>query len=291
MIGGRPRIAINDGRGFIDFGAVLEARGIPSEITGTDPARRLIRMMKRGMLEEDYIAEHLRWAQTSGKDYRFDTGGLTPMLPLRPCKIICVARNWETHAREGGHELPERPIYFAKTENCAIGPGIPIPLPKNIGRIDHEGELGVIICRNARRVKSAEAAKYILGYTVVNDITARELQHELAQQSWPWYAAKSIDSFAPIGPYIVTKSEAEPLNKKRIRVTVNGEIRQDGNLDDMHWKVPDLIEEITRFITLEPGDLIATGTPSGVGPIKSGDNVEVAIDGIGRLSNPVIEFE
>ncbi len=287
MISGRPTVAVDDGQGFVDLGAILEKRGIRSEIIGTDPERRLIRMMKRGMLDEAFLDEHLKWGRASGYNWNLDTQGLTPLLPFRPGKIVCVARNWESHAKEGGHPFPDRPVYFVKTENCAVGPGIAIPIPMNVGRVDHEGELGVVIGRRARSIPSADAHRYILGYMVVNDVTARELQHDLSKQSWPWYAAKSMDGFAPIGPYIVTRGEVEPLNGKRIKVTVNGQIRQDGSIDDMHWKVPQLTEAITEHITLYPGDVISAGTPSGVGPIKPGDEVVVTVDGVGSLSNPV----
>lgn len=286
-IGGRPTVAVDDGRGFVDFGAILEKRGIRSEITGTDPERRLIRMMKRGMFEEAFLSEHIRWGISSGYNWKIDTQGLTPLIPFRPGKIICIARNWESHAKEGGHPLPDNPVFFAKTENCAIGPGIAIPIPENAGRVDHEGELGVVIGRRTRRVSASDALRYVVGYLVINDVTAREMQHELSRQSWPWFAAKSMDGFAPMGPFVVTRNEVEPLDGKRIKVSVNGEIRQDGSIDDMHTKVPQLIEAITEHITLYPGDVIATGTPSGVGPINPGDEVVVSIDGVGELVNMV----
>ncbi len=287
MIGGRPTVAVDGGEGFVDYGAVLEARGMGAEITSSNPERRLIRMINRGTLDEEFIAEQLNWARAYGGKWRVNVEGLTPLLPLRPCKILCVARNWESHARERGHRLPDRPVYFAKTENSALGPGMSILIPDGVGRVDHEGELGVVIGRRGRRVKAEDAERHIIGYTLINDVTARDLQHQLSRRSWPWFAAKSMDTFAPLGPFIVSRREAEPLTGKRIRVTVNGELRQDGALDDMHWKVPDLIEEISRYITLEPGDVIATGTPSGTGPLEPGDEVKVSIDGIGELVNRV----
>ena len=291
LIKGRPAVAVDGGEGFVDFGAILEARGWRSEITGADPERRLINMLRRGMLDEDFILEQMEWLPKSGQSarWRLEVDGLAPLLPLRPPKIICLARNWVSHAREQGHELPDRPVYFAKTENAAIGPGEPIRIPGGIGRVEHEGELGVVISNRASGVAAGDAGKFILGYTIVNDVTARELQRDLAREGRPWFAAKSMDSFAPIGPWIVTRSQMEPLSSKRIRVAVNGELRQDGILDDMHWGVEQLIEAITRYITLRSGDIIATGTPSGVGELKPGDEVVVEIDGIGQLVNPVVE--
>ncbi|MCF7810623.1 fumarylacetoacetate hydrolase family protein [bacterium] len=223
----------------------------------------------------------------NGKNFSLNVEGLTPLLPLMPGKIICIARNWAAHAKEGGHETPENPVYFAKTDNTAIGYGETIPLPQGLGRVDHEGELGVVILKQAKKVKAADAGKFIFGYTIVNDVTARAFQKELAATGRPWYAAKSMDGFAPIGPAIVLRNEAEPIDGKRIKVTVNNEIRQDGTVDDMIFKVPELIEAITKHVTLNPGDIIATGTPAGVGELHEGDEVAVEIDGIGRLVNPV----
>lgn len=288
LITGSQVVAVHSGDGFIDYGALLESRGIRSEITGTSPERRLIRMINRGLLEESYIRENISWAKSAGRKFALDTAGLTPLLPLRPSKIVCIARNWRSHAQERGHDLPDRPIYFVKTENCVIGPGVPIPVPTDVGRVDHEGELGVVISRKAQRIKAEDASRFIHSYTVINDVTARTLQHDLSRQSLPWYAAKSMDGFAPLGPFLVLPGEAEPLTGKRIVVKVNGETRQDGSLDDMNWKVPELLETVTRYITLEPGDMIATGTPAGVGPIQPGDEVTVEISGIGQLKNPVI---
>ncbi len=291
LISGRPAVAVDGGEGFVDFGAILEARGYRSEITGADPERRIIGMLKRGCLEETFIEGQLSWTRKSGRDFSLAVEDLTPLLPLRPPKVICLARNWASHTREQGHELPDQPVYFAKTENAAIGPGEPIRIPRGVGRVDHEGELGVVISRRASRVPAENAERFILGYTIVNDVTARGLQRDLAREGWPWFAAKSMDTFAPIGPWIVSRREMEPLSGKRIRVTVNGELRQDGALEDMNWGVGDCIEAITERVTLGPGDIIATGTPSGVGELKAGDDVMVEIDGLGRLVNPVVEVD
>ena len=290
-IEGRPCIAVDGGDGYVDFGAIIEAHGFRSELTGKDPERRIIRILSRGMLDETFIREELDWAKRSGNYCFLDVEGLTPLLPLRPGKIICIARNWAAHAKEGNHETPDEPFYFAKTENSAIGYGEKIPLRAEIGRVDHEGELGVVISKKASRVSNEETSSFILGYTVINDVTARALQRELAGEGRPWYLAKSMDGFAPMGPCIVLCNEAEPLKGKKIRVMVNGEIRQDGSIDDMIFKVPELIEAVSRYITLMPGDIIATGTPAGVSELYDGDEVAVEIDGIGRLVNPVEKID
>lgn len=283
----RTSIAVNDGDGWIDYGALLEFQGINLEILELEADRHLTHMLKWGLLERDYIRKSLNAVDSENDEFQLNEKVFKPLLPLRPGKIVCVARNWEDHAKEGGHDLPDNPVIFVKTENCAIGPNESIFAPSELGRVDHEGELGVIIGRKASRVKAKDAGKYIHSYTIVNDVTARAFQRKLAENGWPWYVAKSMDNSAPIGPWLVMPDEAEPLTGKRIRVTVNGEIRQDGSLDDMHWKIPELIEAITKYITLNVGDVISTGTPSGVGPITDGDTVEVKIDGIGTLTNPV----
>lgn len=287
MLSGRPTVVVDAGDGFMDIGAILEKRGYSSETSGVDPERRLVRMLKRGLLDPDFLQEQIQWAKRAGFKAGVNTAGLVPLLPLRPSKIVGMARNWKTHAQEGGHRLPDRPIFFAKTENCAIGPEVPIKVPNELGRVDHEGELGVVISRKAVAVKAEEADKFILGYLIVNDVTARDLQHALAADGYPWFQAKSRDTFAPLGPWIVTAEQMHPLQDKRIRVTVSGEVRQQGKLGEMHFSVPEIIAAVSAQVALFPGDVVACGTPAGVGPLKPGDTVKVAIEGIGELANPV----
>ncbi len=284
---GFPVLAVDDGDGYVNYGAILEARGIRLGITGTDTGHYPAFLLAVGLLDPEFIRTHLRWASESGKDFSLDAANLAYRLPMTPGKIVCVARNWEEHAKEGGHSLPEHPVIFVKTSNCVIGPGDAIPYPNGIERVDHEGELGIVIGRQMTKIKAAGAPAFIHSYTIVNDVTARSFQKRLAGNKWPWYAAKSMDGFAPTGPILVTPDEFEPIEAKRIKVTVNNETRQDGSIAGMHWKPPELLEYITQYITLYPGDLVATGTPPGVSPIKTGDQVAVEIDGIGRLVNTV----
>ena len=283
----RTSIAVNDGSGWIDYGAILEYQGISLTALEIDADQFIIHLLKSGELEPEIIRNNIDIFNTDNESFSIQENELTPILPLRPGKVVCVDRNWEDHAKEGGHNVPENPVIFVKTDNCPIGPNEPIFAPSDLGRVDHEGELGVVIGRKVSRVKADSALKYVHSYTIVNDVTARAHQRMLADHGWPWFVAKSMDNSAPIGPWLVTPDEAEPLDGKRIRVTVNGELRQNGSLDDMHWKIPELIEAISRYITLNVGDVIATGTPSGVGPIQEGDIVEVTINGIGVLTNPV----
>ncbi len=204
--------------------------------------------------------------------------------PVVPSKIVCVARNYARHARELGHQPPPEPLLFLKPPSAVIGPEAPLVLPRNVGRVDFEGELAVVMRKRARHVSPSEAAGMVLGYTCLNDVTARDIQ----QREKTFTRAKGFDTFCPIGPWIVTGISPQG---RRIQTRVNGHIRQDGNSADMIHSVWDLVAFASSIMTLEPGDVLATGTPSGVGPLHPGDRVEIEIDGIGILSHPVIEEE
>jgi len=202
------------------------------------------------------------------------------LAPCTPTKILCVGRNYAAHAQELGNEVPTRPLLFFKPPSAVIGPEEEIILPMS-SLVHHEAELAVVIGKRCRNVSAAKAMDVILGYTCLNDISDREAQ------KWEknWVRAKGFDTSAPIGPMIVTKDEIDgPFH---VMLRVNGETKQDGSTRDFIFPIPVLIEEISTYMTLEPGDVIATGTPAGVGPLSAGDVVEVEIDGIGILRNPV----
>jgi 2-keto-4-pentenoate hydratase/2-oxohepta-3-ene-1,7-dioic acid hydratase in catechol pathway len=209
----------------------------------------------------------------------------------RPGKIICVALNYHSHADESGLPIPERPMVFAKWPNALIGPDQPIVLPSITTKVDFEGELGVVIGARARALPASVALEAVRGYLCVNDVSARDLQKADRQ----WTRAKSVDSFCPVGPRLVPASEIPDPQVLTIRTTVNGTVMQDATTADMVFSVAEIIAFVSEAITLEPGDLIATGTPSGVGMFRdppqylsAGDVVEVDISGIGTLRNPVI---
>ena len=201
------------------------------------------------------------------------------LAPCCPSKIVCVGLNYVEHAKELKMKLPEEPILFLKPPSAVIGPGTEIIVPKSSERVDYEGELGVVIGKRCKAIAADEAKKHILGYTCFNDVTARDLQ----QKDGQWTRAKSFDTFAPFGPWIasIDPSDAD------IKTRVNGQIRQSSNTADLIFGVPSLIEFISNVMTLEPGDVIATGTPPGVGRLEKGDVVEVEIEGIGVLKNRV----
>jgi 2-keto-4-pentenoate hydratase/2-oxohepta-3-ene-1,7-dioic acid hydratase in catechol pathway len=207
-----------------------------------------------------------------------------------PRNVICIGLNYKDHAAEGGVPLPEKPVVFAKLNGCMVGPNAPIMLPPDTQQVDYEAELAVVIGRRCKGASKADALNYVAGYTCLNDVSARDFQFGDNQ----WVRAKSQDTFGPMGPYLVTADEIPDPQTLPIRCLVNGQVLQDSNTDKMIFGVRDLISFISRGITLEPGDVISTGTPHGVGfarkpPIflKAGDEVVVEIDGVGRLSNPV----
>jgi 2-keto-4-pentenoate hydratase/2-oxohepta-3-ene-1,7-dioic acid hydratase in catechol pathway len=203
--------------------------------------------------------------------------------PCAPSKIVCVGRNYLEHARELGNEPPAEPLIFMKPPSSLIASGDSIVYPAASQRVDFEGELGLVIGRRARNVRREDALSYILGYTCVNDVTARDLQKKDGQ----WTRGKGFDTFCAVGPCMVPKEDLD-FAKLRVRTLVNGEVKQDGPVSDMIFSLDVILEYVSAFMTLEPGDLIATGTPPGVGPLVPGDTVRIEIDGIGILENPVV---
>jgi 2-keto-4-pentenoate hydratase/2-oxohepta-3-ene-1,7-dioic acid hydratase in catechol pathway len=204
------------------------------------------------------------------------------VIDLHPTKIVCIGANYRAHIAEMGKVVPEEPVLFMKPPTALVSAGEAIVRPPGYLRVDFEGELALVIGRRARRIPAASALDHILGLTIVNDVTVRDLQDKDGQ----WTRAKGFDTFCPLGPAIVRGVDPTDL---RITTRVNGETRQDSRTSDLIFPVPFLIEFISRVMTLEPGDVISTGTPSGVGNLAPGDRVAVEIEGIGILENPVIE--
>lgn len=202
------------------------------------------------------------------------------MMPIRPSKIIGIGRNYVEHARELGNQVPEVPILFFKPPTALIGPGDPILLPNVSQRVEFEAEIGVVIARRLRHADSAAAERAIGGYVCVNDVTCRDLQKVDGQ----WGRAKGFDTFCPVGPRVASGLDWRTLE---LSCRVNGVERQRAKATDMHFPIPELVSFLSGIMTLEPGDLIATGTPAGTGPLHNGDIVEVEITGVGTLSNPV----
>jgi 2-keto-4-pentenoate hydratase/2-oxohepta-3-ene-1,7-dioic acid hydratase in catechol pathway len=217
----------------------------------------------------------------SSSDQSIPLAEVELLAPVLPSKVVCVGRNYREHAAELGNKMPEEPLLFLKAPSSIIGNGDTIELPPESKRVEHEGELGVVIGRRARHISAEEdPLSYVLGYTCVNDVTARDLQRHDVQ----FTRAKSFDTFCPVGPVIVT--EINPLDLQ-VSTRLNGELKQQGRTANMAFPVPFLIRYIANIMTLLPGDLIATGTPAGVSPMNAGDVVEVEVEGIGLLRNDV----
>ncbi|WP_434439887.1 fumarylacetoacetate hydrolase family protein [Lentzea sp. E54] len=202
------------------------------------------------------------------------------LAPILPTKIIGVGRNYADHAKELGNEVPAEPLLFFKPNTSVIGPNVEIKLPAVSERVDFEGEVAVIIGQPCRDVPRAKAASVIMGYTIANDVTARDLQKKDVQ----FTRAKGFDTFCPLGPFIETEFDASDV---RVVTELDGEVKQDGRTSLMVHDIPSLVEYVSGIMTLLPGDLILTGTPAGVGPMAAGQTVSVTVDGLGTLTNPV----
>lgn len=201
---------------------------------------------------------------------------------LTVSKIVCLARNYAEHAKELGHVLPEEPVYFLKPPSCLLLGGGEIRMPTNVGRVDVETELAAVLGGTGHDLTPAEAAKLVAGYAVFFDITGRDLQRAAAKEGNPWTAAKGYDTFGPISPVVPARNVPDPHNLP-IRLRVNGVVRQDSNTKHMVFRIPETLAAISRVMTLEPGDILATGTPEGVWPLAPGDVLEAEIGGVGTL--------
>ncbi len=234
--------------------------------------------LKRAPYESPRLARDFA-PEIEGAPILLDEVKLLP--PCDPRKIICVGRNYAEHARELGNEVPEEPAIFLKATTTLVGPGEDVLYPSISSRLDHEGELALVIGKRARYLNPQDAHNIILGYTCANDVTARDLQKKDVQ----WTRGKNFDTFGPVGPWLDTNFD--PTNKT-IRCLVNGEVRQESNTAKMVHSIGEILAFVSQFMTLEPGDLVMTGTPDGVSPMQPGDMVTVEIEGLGSLTNRIV---
>jgi 2-keto-4-pentenoate hydratase/2-oxohepta-3-ene-1,7-dioic acid hydratase in catechol pathway len=248
---------------------------------------RLVRFLVQGspaygILNNDEVVELGEEAYASLSSHRavHQTAGVRLLAPCVPTKVVAVGLNYRDHASELGMAVPETPILFLKPPTTVIGPDDDIRFPAMSRQVDYEGELGIVIKDRVVRIAPAEARQHILGYTCANDVTARDLQ----KQDGQWTRAKGFDTFCPVGPWIETDLDPSDL---QIETYLNGERRQSSRTSQFVFDVDHLVSFISQVMTLEPGDLIITGTPAGIGPMKRGDSVEVRIEGIGSLINKV----
>ncbi len=231
--------------------------------------------------DED-IAFRLEHGRATSWSFDFEPMSLSAaelLAPVTPTKIVCVGRNYRDHVKELGNELPAEPLLFLKAPSSLLAPGGVVRMPAVSARVDFEGELALVIGRRVRNLKEEDWRSAVRGYTVANDVTARDLQNKEGQ----WTRAKGFDTFCPVGPLV--SDELDPEAGLTLETRVNGELRQRGSTLDFIFPIPRLLAHITAAMTLEPGDLVLTGTPSGVGPLKAGDRVEVSIPGLGTLTN------
>ena len=249
---------------------------------------RLVRFLtgdevRYGRLEGDRVRELLRpyFENIVPMETTYALAEVRLVAPSRPSKMLCIGLNYRDHAAELKLSLPDEPVLFVKPPTALAGPGDPILRPKGVGRVDHEAELAIVIRRRCRAVPIEKAGAAVLGYTCFNDVTARDLQAKDGQ----WTRAKGFDTFGVLGPWIET-APGDP-NRLAVACRLNGKVKQKSNTDQLAFNCQYLVSWASRIMTLEAGDVIATGTPSGVGPIEVGDTVEVEIEGIGTLTNPV----
>lgn len=249
---------------------------------------KLLRFMENGKIRQGVLGPDGLVSEISGSFYepftlknnKYNLEGIKLLAPCEPTKIICVGLNYRDHAAEMKEALPDEPVLFMKPSTTVIGPGDAIIYPAMAGRVDYEAELAVVIGKLAKDVAPDRAGGFILGYTCANDVTARDLQRKDGQ----WTRAKCFDTFLPLGPWIETEIDAANLE---IRGYVNGELKQQSNTRQLIFPVPELVSFVSRVMTLYPGDVIITGTPSGIGPMQPGDIVKIAVAGVGELVNIV----
>ena len=275
--------------GVFNFTAAFQAYQLFNEGACACPMHSPLALMEAGLFSVETFGRVLDFAKKHSLMHRFTVTDYKILAPIkRPSKIIALGRNYMAHALESGMVIPTEPIIFSKANSAVISPGELVVYKKFLTRVDPEGELAVIIGREGSSIPEGEAQSYVAGYTILNDVTARDIQkHDLSIAS-PWLRSKGIDTFCPMGPWIVLSDEIREPIELDIETRVNGEVRQKDNTKSLMFKVPYLISWISQYHTLFPGDVISTGTPEGMKPVVPGDAMEVEIEKIGVLRNPVV---
>jgi acylpyruvate hydrolase len=311
--GGEDRVGAVKGRLMVDLGLAFDSlctgtlgleqrpelqEAVNLVLAGGASPRHMIDLLERGQAWRRALGEILEAAAASREPSRLPRGVFTPLEQvrlraplLRPGKIVCVGLNYESHRAEQGIKAPARPVFFLKSGNTICGPGDPIVLPPNSTEVDYEAEFAVVIGKRGKGITEERVFEHIAGFTNLNDVTARDMQHGDGQ----WFRGKSCDTFGPTGPCIVTADEIPDPHSLRISLTLNGRTMQDSNTQDLIFKIPFLVSYLSQSLTWEVGDLLSTGTPSGVGHyrmppvyLKPGDTVSVTVERIGTLTNPVV---
>jgi len=282
-------IGLSANGGWINYSDAEAAYTAITQNVVVEPTTTILRLLEDGRFDPGEFKAVLKFLKQHRLEahYTISKEAVLKAPILRPPKIVALGLNYALHAKEGNAAVPKEPIIFMKAGSSVIGPNETILLPTGLGRMDHEVELAVVFGRRTTGVKKKEAMKFVAGFTILNDVTARELQSKDLEQKHPWFRSKSFDTFTPLGPWVVTAEEIATPIRLNLECRVNGKVRQKANTSSMVFDIPAQIEFISQNITLEPGDILSTGTPQGIGPIKDGDEVLCRIENIGELKNAV----
>ena len=285
---GTTAVGFLEGDRVVDFSRAFYMHSIARDRAPEAAGDSILGMLEAGLFARGLFEEVREFIGRHRLAGRLTVEGAKLLAPIaRPPRIVALGLNYAAHAAEGGRKPPKEPIFFVKASTAVVGPDDPVVCPRGVGRIDHEVELAVIIGREGRRISRARATEHIAGYTILNDVTARDLQRRDMAASNPWFTSKSFDTFAPMGPCITLPGEIEEPCELDLTLRVNGQVRQRSNTRDLIFNVPELIHRLSRHITLQPGDVISTGTPAGITPLAPGDVMEAEVEKIGVLRNPV----
>jgi len=269
------------------IGIELEGKSYNFTKLTTGSITSLQSMIEEGLFDVDYINNIIESVKDSLSDYEIESSVNFDVPISNPQKILCYGVNYVAHAEEGNNPIPDEPILFAKTNNTLLPHNGVITFPKSIGRVDHEIELGVVIGKDGKNIPEEKAMEYVAGYTIINDISARKMQIDDLGKGHPWLRSKSYDTFCPVGPYLIPASEISDPQNIDLTLKINGEVKQQSNTVRMIFKIPKLINFASEIMTLKAGDIICTGTPSGISEIVDGDVVTCELSEIGLLSNSV----
>jgi len=284
-------IGVDTGEGIYNFSSAFDLYQKAKGVKQTMTLQFLQVLVEMGYCSSQVIEQIMTesWVQAKLHTLKLQDDMSFDLPITRPSKIIGLGRNYRAHAKELNHALPKEPLFFSKAPSTLIPHEGEIVIPNWLdSRVDHEAELAVVIGKTGKDIPESEAMDYIAGYTIVNDVTARTIQKDDTGRNEPWFRSKSLDTFCPVGPYLVPADTVSDPHDLDILLTVNGDERQAANTADMIFKLPHILSHVTKFMTLHPGDIIATGTPEGVSPIQDGDVIEISITGLGTLRNRVV---
>jgi 2-keto-4-pentenoate hydratase/2-oxohepta-3-ene-1,7-dioic acid hydratase in catechol pathway len=282
-------VAFHSNQGWIDFTRAYRVYQLVEQNLLGVPVTDLGELLESGLVERDFFERILEFLEKRNLTATYSLGANVQFaLPHRPRKILCLGRNYAAHAAETGHDVPKEPLFFSKAPSACIADGDPIKVRRAYGRVDHEGELAIVIGKRCKDLRPELAEAHIAGYTLLNDVTARDMQKRDIEAGHPWLRSKGLDTFCPLGPYIILRSALPLPMEVDIEVRVNGAVRQRSNTRKFIYRISDVLAYISQFMTLEPGDIVSTGTPNGIAPLIPGDVVEVTVTEIGTLRNPVV---